>query len=104
MGMTEAILFGTLSLCSVVVAVYALRKLPLVSMSMGLLTLVFAYLSACNWRLALLDSGKNTAWLGAERYPLVLCIYIVLFGFGFASLIGGTIRCIKKNARKSVGI
>lgn len=99
MGMTEAILFGMLSLCFVAIAGYALRKLPFVSIGTGLLTIVFAYLSAYYWRLALLDSGKNTAFLGAERYPLVLCIYIVLFGFGLVSLIGGTVRCIKKYAK-----
>ena len=100
MGMTEAIMFGMLSLTIAVISVAALRKLPFVSALAGTVTNVFAFLSAYNWRLALIDSGKNTAWLGAARYPLVLCAYIVLFGFGCVCILGGTVRCVKKQLDK----
>ena len=100
MGMTEAILFGMLSLSVAVAAVAVLRKIPFISVLAGAVTIVFVYLSAYHWRFALIDSGKNTAWLGAERYPLVLVVYIVLFGIGCVCILGGTVRYAKKQLDK----
>jgi len=89
MGMTEAILFGMLSLTLAVIAAFAVRKLPLVSVLSGLLTDGFVVLSAYHWYLALVDSGKNPAWLGFARYPLVLIVYIALFVLGTGCIAAG---------------
>ena len=53
-----------------------------------------------NEEIALIDSGKNTAWLGAERYPLVLVVYIVLFALGFLCMLCGVVRCVGKKLDK----
>jgi len=103
MGMTAAILYGFLSLTIAVIAVSTLRKLPFVSVLSGLTTNVFLVLSAHNWRLALIDSGKNTAWLGFERYPLVLILYIVLVLTGAVCVVIGLIRLFRKHGKKLIG-
>jgi len=99
MGMTEAILYGVLSLAFAAIAISMLRKLPIISALAGLFTNIFVVMSAYYWRLALIDSGKNTAWLGAERYPLVLCVYIVLACMGCICVVCGIVRCVKKQVK-----
>ncbi len=52
-------------------------------------TMVFIMLSAYNWRLALIDSGKNPAWLGFERYPAALILVVIVFTAGCYLLVTG---------------
>ena len=79
MGMDGTILFGTAALTAVFasVALLSVRRYAL-SIIFGVLTMFFVVLSACNWRLALIDSGKDPAWLGFARYPAALITLAVL--------------------------
>ncbi len=51
------------------------NKKNLVGIVLSLLSIILLVLSAYNWRLALIDSGKNPAFLGLQRYPFVPVIY-----------------------------
>lgn len=79
MGMMETILFGGLALLAGILAVSLLKKRPVLSALSGVAAAILICLSAYNWRLALIDSGKDPAWLGFERYPFAPVICAVLF-------------------------
>ena len=84
MGMMETILFGLLALTCVISALACLRRPPLLGLLLGLAAVAFVFLSGYNWRLALMDSGKDTAWLGFSRYPpapVILAVLLILTCF-----------------------
>lgn len=96
MGMIEAILFAFLSFTMSVLAMMALvEKKPIIGIILGFATTVSAAISAYNWRLALIDSGKNPELLGFNRYPFVLPVYCVFITLGIACLIIGIIQYCK---------
>lgn len=82
MGMFETIIFGMASVFSFMFAICFMQQKPRLRAFCGALTMVFITLSAYNWRLALIDSGKNPAWLGFERYPFVLVTVVIIFAAG----------------------
>lgn len=91
-------MFGFLACFFIFVAALFWDKHPLVSATMGGLTILSICISAFNWRLALIDSGKNTFLLGFYRYPYALIICIILFLAGVLFLAQGIMTY--KNASK----
>lgn len=79
MGMIEAVIFGLFSLTALTFAVICLAdKKHAAAVILSFISLLMTVLSAYNWRLALIDSGKNPALLGFYRYPLVPVILLLL--------------------------
>ena len=74
-------------------------KKPILSMILSAADLVFAFLSGYNWRLALVDSGKDPAWLGFQRYPASLILLLLLAAAGLACLLGSAILMGKQKQR-----
>ncbi|MBQ5683900.1 MAG: hypothetical protein IIV26_10285, partial [Peptococcaceae bacterium] len=82
------------------ICVYTLcfiKKKPLLRAFWGVVTMVFITLSAYNWRLALIDSGKNPAWLGFERYPASLLLVVIVFVGGLYLVASGLKQRLNNN-------
>ena len=80
--MNDVVPLGLLALCMVIIAVGGLRKWPLISALLGAAAIVPMFFSAKSWRYALWTSGKNTAWLGFDRYPIALILTVLIIGTG----------------------
>lgn len=89
MGMFETIVFGMSAAFICVYALCFIKNKPLLRAFWGVVTMVFITLSAYNWRLALIDSGKNPAWLGFERYPGSLILVVIVFAGGLYLVASG---------------
>jgi len=97
MGMIETIIFGMLALMTAITAIRCLRsKPPIISLLLGVGTILFVCLSGYNWRLALIDSGKNTAWLGFSRYPFALIILVALSAVALISIVMSASSILKR--------
>ena len=97
MGLDETFFFGALAVCSVA---FALCRFQQQKWRRGglwaLAVLSLTGLSAYSWVLALAESGKDTDWLGAYRYPAALGIVAVLSLFGLGGLIVSGAHILKK--------
>ena len=89
MGMFETIIFGMSAAFICVYALCFIKNKPLLRAFWGVVTMVFITLSAYNWRLALIDSGKNPAWLGFERYPIPVILVVIVFAGGLYLVVSG---------------
>ena len=89
MGMFETIIFGMSVAFICAYTLCFIKKKPLLRAFWGVVTMVFITLSAYNWRLALIDSGKNPAWLGFERYPASLLLVVIVFVGGLYLVASG---------------
>ena len=96
MGINESIIYGLLALCAVLAGLCLLKKKPLVSTLMGEGAIALAAMSAKNWLLALADSGKNTAYLGFERYPLVSLALVLILAAALICIAAGLILFVKQ--------
>ena len=96
MGLMETVVFGFIALvCAIIGLVLLKAKKPLLSSVTGIITICFVVLSGWNWRLALIDSGKNVRWLGLDQYPFAVIILIVLAAAGIACIVLGIVRLMK---------
>ena len=89
MGMFETIIFGMSAAFICAYTLCFIKKKPLLRAFWGVVTMVFITLSAYNWRLALIDSGKDPAWLGFERYPASLILVVIVFAGGLYLVVSG---------------
>ena len=89
MGMFETIVFGMSAAFICAYTLCFIKKKPLLRAFWGVVTMVFITLSAYNWRLALIDSGKDPAWLGFERYPASLILVVIVFAGGLYLVVSG---------------
>lgn len=97
MGAIESILFALLSFFALMIGIGALAgRKNIMEAVLGICTALFALVSAFNFRLALIDSGKNPAFLAFDRYPFVFPVYCVFIAAGVVLLIHGIVRHIKK--------
>ncbi len=86
-----------LAFCGAALAVTALvSRKTILSILLSVASLFFTGLSGYNWRLALVDSGKNPAWLGVQSYPAAFTILLLLASISLACLIGGAILIEKR--------
>ena len=93
MGLMETVVFGFIALtCAIIGLVFLKANKPLLSSVTGIITVCFVVLSGWNWRLALIDSGKNVQWLGLDQYPFAVIILLVLAAAGFSCIIMGIVR------------
>ena len=92
------IVYGFLGICAVIFGFIALRHKPLISILLGLITFPLVVLSACDWRQALIDSGKDPTLLGYARYPIALTLLVILAA---AALICIVIAVILMSRRKN---
>lgn len=97
MGMFEAVIFAFLAFLAMVsgLSVLAARK-NILEAVLGLCTSLFSLISAYNFRLALIDSGKNPDFLGFYRYPIVFPVYCIFVILGIALLVHGLIMAYRK--------
>ena len=89
MGMFETIIFGMSAAFICAYTLCFIKKKPLLRAFWGVVTMVFITLSAYNWRFALIDSGKDPAWLGFERYPASLILVVIVFAGGLYLVVSG---------------
>ena len=97
MGMFETIIFG---MSAAVICAYTLcfiKKKPLLRAFWGVVSRVFITLSAFNWRLALIDSGKDPVWRGCERYPASLILVVIVFAGGLYLVVSGLKQRLNNN-------
>ena len=78
MGMTETVLFGFLALITVIAAICWGKRSMVPGLILSISTILLVCLSAHNWRLALIDSGKNPAWFGLCEYPFASAVLYIL--------------------------
>ena len=93
MGLQEAIIFGTIALVCAAVALILLRRHACISAIFGTLAIAEITTSLYNWRFALIDSGKNTQWLGFDLYPPVAIICAAIIAAGLVCIISAVRRC-----------
>ena len=55
-------------------------------------------LDACEWRTMLIDSGKDTAFLGFSRYPVVPIVLWMLTAAAFGVMVAGIIQAKGKRS------
>ena len=96
MGMVETIIYGLFAFFSVLIAFLVLRDKPLISVLLGIITYPLLILSGYNWRLALIDSGKNPAMLGYARYPFALITLITFAVLALICILVGIILILKR--------
>ena len=102
MEMQMTILFAMLSLaCVIFAAVFKYGKLHILTGSAGLATIVSIAVSSHFWRLALIESGKNTRLLGYERYPAILYIVAALVAVGLFCTVAGIVGLVKEKRVKT---
>ena len=93
MGLFEATALGIISLSMVLLA---LTLTGYKSYLGGLLSAVAALIClppcAYFWRLALIDSGKNPAWLGYRQYPVVPIVLAVLLCLSVVCITADLVR------------
>ena len=97
MGMFETIIFGMSAAFICVYALCFIKNKPLLRAFWGVVTMVMIILSAYNWRLALIDSGKNPAWLGFERYPIPVILVVIVFAGGLYLVVSGLKQRLNNN-------
>ena len=97
MGMFETIIFGMSAAFICVYTMCFIKKKPLLRAFWGVVTMVLIILSAYNWRLALIDSGKNPAWLGFERYPIPVILVVIVFAGGLYLVVSGLKQRLNNN-------
>jgi len=93
MGLMEAVIFAFFSFTAFVLAIMALMdKKSMLEVIFGICTSLLSVISAYNFRLALIDSGKNPVFLGFYRYPIVFPVYCLFTALGIALMLHGVIR------------
>lgn len=93
----ETILFGTLALTLAIISVCCLYyKKAIFSLICSIGSIPVTYFVGYCWREMLIASGKNTALLGFNRYPLVVIILAVLLIVAFVVSIVSIIKIIKR--------
>lgn len=97
MGGLETILYAFLSFICLLSSLTALAaRKHIAEAVLGPCVTLSAVISAYYFRLALIDSGKNPAFLGFARYPFVLPVYCVFAVAGIVLLVHGLLRHRKK--------
>lgn len=95
MGLMEAIIFACFSFTALVCATMALVKgKSILEVILGVCTSLLSIISAYNFHRALIDSGKNPAFLGFYRYPVVFPVYCLFTTAGIALMLHGVIQQI----------
>lgn len=89
-------LFSLLCLCGSFYGLYF--KKVILSLCGSFCTLILTCLTACEWRTMLIDSGKDTAFLGFSRYPVVPIVLCVLTAAAVVVLIAGIIQAKGKHS------
>ena len=101
MGLTETILFGFSAIFFAVLSIYFLRKnMYIASTLFGVCNAISVFFSGYNWRLALIDSGKNPAGLGFQRYPFAPITLAVLLIIAVFTITESGLRIIDRFKRK----
>ena len=99
MGLWETINFGCIALILTILSVVFLRKQKwIMSICLGVFVIPFVCLSGYNWRLALIDSGKDPTWLGFRQYPVAVIILIFLVAIALFSTL---FSILQKNREKA---
>ena len=87
---------GLLALCMVIIALGGLRKWPHISALLGAGAIVSMCFSAKDWHYALWTSGKKTAWLGFNRYPIALILTVLIIGAGLYCAVRGSMLYLRE--------
>ena len=97
MSIYETIIFGCLALtCATLSVIFLRNRKRVMSICFGLFVVPLVCLSGYNWRLALIDSGKNPAWLGFSRYPFALITLLLLVMVALFSIITNILQFFKE--------
>ena len=89
--------FGLLVCAGLSVALWCLlRKRPVGALVGGGIAMILTCLTGCSWREMLIDSGKETALLGFQRYPAVLVILVILFLCGLITMVSGAVSLTRR--------
>ncbi|MBQ2776460.1 MAG: hypothetical protein IJF50_03085 [Peptococcaceae bacterium] len=79
-SLSFTLLFGFIALIGAALSISYYRDDKYwMSIVLGVGSIPFVFASGYSWRIALLVSGKNIAWLGFERYPFALGTLVVIF-------------------------
>ena len=94
----NTITVGIIGLTVLIGSVYCLYQKKLVlSFLCNVGTLVLTYMTALSWRMLLLSSGKDTAFLGFHRYPAALLLLSTMLLAAFAVTIVSLVWMIRQN-------
>lgn len=94
----NTITVGIIGLTVLIGSVYCLYQKKLVlSFLCSVGTLVLTYMTALSWRMLLLSSGKDTAFLGFHRYPAALLLLSTMLLAAFAVTIVSLVWMIRQN-------
>ena len=88
--------FSLLCLCGSFYGLYCKKVIP--SLCGSFCTLILTYLTALEWRTMLIDSGKDTAFLGFSRYPVVPIVLWMLTAAAFGVMVAGIIQAKGKRS------
>lgn len=90
-------LFSLLCLCGSFYGLSFKKVIP--SLCGSFCTLILTYLTAREWRTMLIDSGKDTAFLGFSRYPVVPIVLCALTAAALVIMIACTMqaKCKRSN-------
>ena len=89
-------LFSLLCLCGSFYGLYCKKVFP--SLCGSFCTLILTYLTALEWRTMLIDSGKDTAFLGFSRYPVVPIVLCALTVAAFVVMVAGIMQAKSKRS------
>ena len=89
-------LFNLLCLCGSFYGLYF--KKVILSLCGSFCMLILTYLTAREWRAMLIDSGKDTAFLGFSRYPVVLIVLCALTAAALVVMIASIMQAKGKRS------
>lgn len=97
----EAMLLGALALVLLTVSCYCLyHKKSVFALICGITSITATYLTGYHWREMLKDSGKDTALLGFNRYPLVVIILAALMLVALVIFLVCVVKIVKEATKR----
>ena len=95
-------IFGSanLSMLLIISVCCLLYKKPIWEIVSSVAAMALTYMTGCSWKEMLAESGKDTAWLGFNRYPAALSILAVLLLTAFVLMIVGIIGAARQHKNK----
>ncbi len=94
----ETMAIGLFAVVALIISACCLYyKKPFLSFVSNIISMALTCWTGYSWKLMLINSGKDTALLGFNRYPAALIILVILLLTAFILLIVSIIWIAKQN-------